>query len=142
MLVFIQNCNKKIQCYIVLQPKRQCYIGAATKKEAVCQAAQCSGGLPSVLIILLFLFNMMYSVQFRKKRCHFWFGFVEADQVFSCFLSDRSSHIFKRNIFHGFIPAVVTASLAPEAGQHLCGNFSSSDGKLILSNYQKHVKLM
>lgn len=68
MLMFIRNCNKKIQCYIVLQPKIQCYIGAATEKEPVCQAAQRSGGLPSVLIILLFLFNMMYCVQFRKKK--------------------------------------------------------------------------
>lgn len=69
MLMFIRNCNKKFQCYIVvLQPKIQCYIGAATEKEPVCQAAQRSGGLPSVLIILLFLFNMMYCVQFRKKK--------------------------------------------------------------------------
>lgn len=101
MLMFIQNCNKNIQCYIVLQQKIQCYIGSATKHEPVCPAAQCSGGLPNVLIVLLFLFNMMYSVQFRKKRCHFWFGFVEADEVFSCFPSDRSSQIPKRNIFHG-----------------------------------------
>lgn len=76
ILMFIQNCNKNVQCYIVLQQKIQCCIGSATQHEPVRPAARCSGGLPSVLIIiLLFLFNMMYSVQFRKKKVSFlvWF---------------------------------------------------------------------
>lgn len=105
------------------------------KRAVLRTPAQC-------LIILLVLLNMIYSVQFRKKKGHFWFGFVEAHQVFSCFPSDRSSQVFKRNIFRGFIPAAVTVSLSSKAGQHLCGNFSSSDGKLMFSKHLKCVKLL
>lgn len=141
-----------VNVYTELQQKYSMLYSTATKNTMLHRCSNLTGaGVPSCagfrrlaqcLIIFLLLFNMMHSVQFRKKGL-FCFGFVEADQVFLCFPSDRSSQIFKINIyFYGFVPAAVTVFLSPKAGQHLSGTFGSSDGKLIFLKYLKCVKFI
>lgn len=51
-----------------------------------------------------------------EKKCHFYFGFVEADEVFSSFLSGRSFQIFKEMFFLVFIHEAVVVSLVSAVG--------------------------
>lgn len=64
-----------------------------------------------------------------ENKCHSYFGFVEKDKVFSCFLSGTSFQIFKE-IF--FTVSVTQQSLSP--GNLMVGSISVATSVVLRVN--------